>query len=203
MTQWLSKAQEADLIVCFVDDPYLDSGPCCREFLIARKLKRNVIVALDDTDTLAAHPAKGDNGQIVTHFIIGGQCLLAAPGQKYAAPAAIADAIVEKLAEVATGSAAGTGSRVRDTGEAEIVYTEVATVGAGSDSESEDAGGSAAGTRTAAAGVTANPTGVPRPKCPSPPVGSDTKPSVSRRLPGAGPSMRKPRPQGHRPTGKW
>lgn len=96
MTQWLAAAQKAKIIPCFVDCEYLRSGPCCKEYMIADKLKKVLLVALEETDELGTVDAEGFNGKLVAHFLVGGQCLQAAPGQSYTAES-VAEVIADKL----------------------------------------------------------------------------------------------------------
>lgn len=96
MTQWLKQAKSADVVLCFVDSSYLDSGPCCREFLCARKMQKMVVIACEDPQVLGDHDVKNDNGPIVTHFMIGGQCLLSAKGQEFNDPNNIVKEVLKK-----------------------------------------------------------------------------------------------------------
>jgi hypothetical protein len=97
MTQWLKHAQAATVIPCFVDAAYLTSGACCKEYMIAKAMGKVLLVALDDPAVMAQVPPHGLNGDLISHFMTGGQCLLASPGQKYHEPAALAAVIAEKM----------------------------------------------------------------------------------------------------------
>ena len=97
MTQWLRQAQGSAVIPCFVDRSYLESGPCCKEYLAAKELGKLVLIALDEPEEMGKVSAAGNNGPLVTHFLTGGQCLLAFTGQKFEDPKAVAQVLADEL----------------------------------------------------------------------------------------------------------
>jgi len=102
MTQWLANAQKAKKIVCFVDVAYLDSLPCLEEFNIAQQLDsgdRFVVVAMEPLDKIHSVEPNGKNGPVLSHFLQGGQCLLAWEGQRFHD----ADVLASELARALLG----------------------------------------------------------------------------------------------------
>eukprot|EP01045_Picozoa_sp_COSAG04_P004986 COSAG04_NODE_224_length_19624_cov_47.932855_21_plen_723_part_01 len=97
MTQWLAQAKGAEVTPCFVDVAYLESGPCCKEYLNAKQYGNELLVALDEPKVMGSvHPA-GFNGPLISHFNTGGQCLMASAGQAYANAKTLATELAKKL----------------------------------------------------------------------------------------------------------
>ena len=51
-TQWMTAFETAAVIPCFVDEEYVESPPCIKEFKIAREAEKIVVVALADPNKL-------------------------------------------------------------------------------------------------------------------------------------------------------
>ena len=81
-TQWMTRAEQASVIPCFVCAEYPMSKACVDEFKYARNARKLLVIALSPLHEIASLPIDEGlgNGPVVGHFKKGEQCLLSWPG---------------------------------------------------------------------------------------------------------------------------
>lgn len=101
LDEWTVRAAHADVFVAFLDEEYLASTECVREFNIAQTTGKCIVVALDEPERLAAMKPKGDSSNVLAYLANESNDIIfskAGPGFKGSAIAAA----VERMAAPTT-----------------------------------------------------------------------------------------------------